>query len=310
MKKVLAMALMALCTLAFAIDTTPYFPCAVGYEWTYNDSLTSGTETFNLTTVAGETEMDGYLTYVVLQGDTASPEKNYYQIRPDGVYHIVYYAELDSMPVYMLMLPRWLNNGDIWTVFDVDTSMTVDMGAILDIRIHTTSEFVGMEDITVPAGVFSDCIKIVSTSDWRYSIRMGGTVFRSDSGVTVVNETQFAYEVGMVKDLSIDLANALMSGDYDTLVSTLLDFELTNITEKPASLPTATKLFAYPSPFNAACAIFAPSGETVEIIDISGKTITSHTGSFVWHPSSDVSAGVYFAKSASQPSPTRIIYMK
>ncbi len=83
-------------------------------------------------------------------------------------------------------------------------------------------------------------------------------------------------------------------------------------------IPKSLLINVYPNPFNSACRISAPPGATVEIFNILGNLVWSHTtapsgsSETVWTPDKSTGSGVYLVRAtAGKQSATRkILYLK
>ena len=90
------------------------------------------------------------------------------------------------------------------------------------------------------------------------------------------------------------------------------------IEEETHSIPEQISISAYPNPFNSACRVSAPPGATVEIFNILGNLVWSHTtapsgsSEMLWTPDKSTGSGVYLVRAtAGKQSATRkILYLK
>jgi len=173
-------------------SASDYFPLAVGWSWTYQDSGTYSIDTSSTEIVAiveiGEqqyyamTDDDGDTSYFLIQGGT--------------VY--AYDTEIDSN---YLIIPATFGIGDSWIGMNMDSTDTAEM-TITHSWMTQETEVQTTEDITVPAGSFS-CLKILSTIEWGYQVSMNDSVLYSSS------ETETSYvwvskNVGSIKEQSSD----------------------------------------------------------------------------------------------------------
>ena len=139
-----------------------FFPLAVGNVWHYDLLFTemnvdtteyTGTST---TEITQETTLDNnvavfeQVTTMVWDDTTVmmnSVDTTYIQETED--YILIYYDLADTEPDTSLALP--IEEGNTWTVY-ADTTDTL------------TAEVVGQEDVTVPAGTYTDCWDITYMS--------------------------------------------------------------------------------------------------------------------------------------------------
>ncbi|MCD6417560.1 T9SS type A sorting domain-containing protein [bacterium] len=75
------------------------------------------------------------------------------------------------------------------------------------------------------------------------------------------------------------------------------------------------KVLVLPNPFNSSCRISVPDGSKVEIFDIRGNLVASHSGGnqFLWHPNNSAPAGIYSVRCTAKNgkiSTTKILYVK
>lgn len=143
-------------------DVENFFPLAVGNVWNYDLLYTmmavdtteyTGTST---TEITQETNLDNnvdvfeQVTTTVWDDTTVmvnSVDTTYIQETED--YILIYNDLADTEPDTSLVLP--IEEGNTWTVY-ADTTDTL------------TAEVIGQEDVTVPAGTFTDCWDITYTS--------------------------------------------------------------------------------------------------------------------------------------------------
>ncbi len=104
--------------------------------------------------------------------------------------------------------------------------------------------------------------------------------------------------------------------DEDTLdvyIASFPDTVETHI-KQSVSVPSATELKAFPNPFNASVAIFAPHDAIIEIFDINGTRIAHlPKNTTIWTPEKHIVSGVYFVKTTTPNgcvAEKRIVYVK
>jgi hypothetical protein len=139
-----------------------YFPLAVGNLWNYNtvyrlimtsDTIqytgTSTTEITRETTLNSNIEVLEQVTTMLWDDTTMTNSIDTTYIQSSEDYMLIYDDLADTEPDTSLVLP--IADGNTWTVY-------VDMTDTL------TAEVIGQDDVTVPAGSYSDCWDIRYTS--------------------------------------------------------------------------------------------------------------------------------------------------
>ncbi|MCK5833289.1 T9SS type A sorting domain-containing protein [bacterium] len=308
--------LVVMCISVVAIDTSPYFPLEIEYEWVYQDSSGEGYDTVT-TVITGTTILHGYDSYLFVTADVDTPDTQYYQVREDGLYNMFnMYIEMadisiENYPVLFLKNP--VDVGDVWPALTIDTSLIV-MGFPVTVQIDVDAEIEAYVDVDVPGGSFRDCLKIVSIATWKID---AGVMF-SDSGVDIYSENYFAENVGLVKRIEYDIVGVIMGGSSDVTSSELLSYDFTNIDEQ-VELPVINKILTHPNPFNSEVQIqLNGSGfESLSIYDLNGRLIemipiSEGVKSIRWTPAQGIESGIYFVKAftPSKELTTRIIYLK
>ncbi|MBN1755907.1 T9SS type A sorting domain-containing protein [bacterium] len=318
MKYVLGVFLvLVLAAASYAVDTAPYYPMAVGNNWTYRDSTETGYENY-VQTIEGTTMMDGYETYVYVSDHGEESDTSYYQNRSDGIYNYFlppvaeFGLEFDMIEVKYL--PHEMNVGDEWQAFEIDTALEF-MGILINVNMLVTSVFEGYEDVTTPYGIFENCIVVTTTNDWKID---AGMMF-ADSGVDIQTISKMAYSVGEVYFHENDVFGGLMGGTPSNSSAALVDYELSGINEYSIFLPGDFEVSSYPNPFNAACRISVPAGADIRIFDLTGKLVGtpfSNSGIsdqfIIWQPSEELNSGTYLVKATrgSDTSSHKLIYLK
>lgn len=304
---------LALASSALAVDTEPYFPMQIGYWWAYQDSSEEGYDS-TTTIVLDTTEMDGYLTYVFV--DTANGESDtmFYQNREDGFYFYLILRDPDTGIDFgtrpLRMFPNDINIGDEWLAAEVDTTVVIE-GFPIAVQMTVTTEFEGFEDMETYAGTFTNCIKTVTTNDWKID---AGIMF-SDSGIDVQFVTYFAEDVGIVYELEVNIFADLPVPIGDPTTSHMLTgYGSSGIKSWTSRAPGSIYIAAHPTPFNSSCMISASEGAAIEILDLQGRIV----GAFdetpaLWQPNKEIGSGVYLVRARTQDGATntrRIVYLK
>lgn len=104
----------------------------------------------------------------------------------------------------------------------------------------------------------------------------------------------------------------------NTITQNLAEWGASAIQQHRQGIPKSLLINVYPNPFNSACRVSAPPGATVEIFNILGNLVWSHTtapsgsSEMVWTPDKSTGSGVYLVRAtAGKQSATRkILYLK
>ncbi len=110
---------------------------------------------------------------------------------------------------------------------------------------------------------------------------------------------------------TIDFA-FVAAGTPETLISIIAEIDSAMITEHVFHKPEEFSLATYPNPFNSSCLITAPKGSVIEIYDLSGKFIVEGIAPMTWHPTINISTGMYFVRAiqANRSTVRKVIYLK
>ncbi len=290
---------------AFALNARDYFPLEIGNTWTYEDSSESGKDT-GIITIVDTIRMSGYKTYVWVDLWEGSEDTTYYQTRPDGIWFI----EIDFPDTMtMKMFPNTFNIGDSWVVYSHDTTWVDSMYTNIE---HWSVNFraIFFEDVSVPAGSFTDCVKLQIIQEEFYIVLSGIDTIYADNTEWGEQYWWLAKDVGRIKNWYLD------PFDSTEIIEVLLSYGTGDIDEALTNIPRNISIDVTPNPFNSACNIIAPKHATVEIIDLQGRLIWSclntNRKSIVWHPNKSVESGVYFIRAAvdNQTASKRILYIK
>src|SRR5579862_782565 len=138
---------------SFSIPASNYYPLAVGDTWTYR--MSPGTKVYDAEVMSSRT-IEGTKTYAMAVGDTYS----YMAVRPDGVYEYGQgdpsqrrKAVLFDPPQLVYKLPFQV--GDEWETPALSEPNEKNSETVL-----VDGQVDGVESVTVPAGVFPDCVKV------------------------------------------------------------------------------------------------------------------------------------------------------
>jgi hypothetical protein len=183
-------------------DGEDYVPLAVGNTWNYNityrmimttDTMqytgTSTTEITRETMLNNNTDVMEQVTTMLWDDTTMTNSVDTTYIRSTEDHILIYNDLAETEPDTSLVLP--IEDGNTWTVY-ADTTDTM------------TAEVIGLEDITVPAGAYSDCWDIRYTS-------LGQT-----------QNNWFAQEVGIVRQHMIISTPAMTTEFTRELVSSTI----------------------------------------------------------------------------------------
>jgi hypothetical protein len=183
-------------------DGTNYFPLTVDNEWNYDMTITTiiviDTVTSDTTVLTG-TQNQEITAETVLDNGTAVFEEtmimtmeidtlttivdtSIFYIEETEDYLLGYDTKADTIPDTVAVLPP--ETGKTWNVDD-----------------STTAEYIGQESVTVPAGTFSNCWKMVqveSTNDttWIYlaenvgPVKINWTDIETDTTNTMLMELE------------------------------------------------------------------------------------------------------------------------
>jgi len=243
---------------AFALNARDYFPLEIGYTWTYEDSSDFGKDT-SITTIVDTIRMSGYKTYISVDFWEGSEDTGYIQIRPDGIW-VITIDLTDTMKI----LPNSFNIGDSWVAISYDTTWidsiftNIEHGS-LNIRA------ISFEDVSVPAGSFTNCVKLQIITEDFYTVLLGVDTVYADTTIEEDNYLWFAKDVGHVKSWYLD------TFDSTVIIDVLLSYGTGDIDEALTNIPRNISIDVTPNPFNSACNIIVPEHATVEIIDLQGS---------------------------------------
>lgn len=309
---------------AFAYDAEDYMPLAIGNSWVYQDSSETGFDT-TITRITGTTTMLGYLTYILVDSSIVdnSVDTSYMQMRSDGLYMLFTFTEEDTNYIPQLVIPDPFFIGDEWTMMSLDSTWTE--GTITYIQhIEVNGEAVALESVTVPAGFFSDCVKIVMTGYFTIVAVMGSDTIYSGEGSIGEHTIWTGEGVGPVQMLNVDVAPPETT--TTTSFSVLLEYDFSDIEKMSQAKPNDVLLKTKPNPFNSSCAIIAPADAKLEIFDIDGKCVdvlslgldarnehSSANDTYIWAPDASTPSGVYVVRMQTKNGQTiskRVVYLR
>ena len=168
-----------------AYDMADYFPLNQGDEWIYVGKTNHPLESIYLPysekrSINGTELVNGVeTTKIFLNADTGT---NYWcwAIDSEGVkkykwYHegFGYYVVFDSPEIYF---PAWLDVGETYQDSFAATVYSIDDDSILHaVTGNNSITLESVEDVTVIAGRFKDCLKLIFFEEWQTT---DGSMFR------------------------------------------------------------------------------------------------------------------------------------
>ncbi|MBN1756657.1 T9SS type A sorting domain-containing protein [bacterium] len=269
-----------------AYDVEDYIPLRVGNFWVMADSGDYGADT-SVQTITGTTMMDGYLTYISEEESWGSIDTSFMQLREDGFYT---YNKMDDSTYWLMhniIDPFFVGNS--WLAAEMDTQWDEE-GLLYNQKLTVYGAIGGFENVTVPAGYFSNCVRLEITGSYHFFILMGDDTVYNLHGSIGNNLTWLAEGVGPVKHYQFD------ADDSSETFSSLIAYSCSAVDEYP-NVPDKLEVYAYPNPFNSFCMINGPMGSHVQVADLSGRVIDNlflnREGNNLWKPSETTTSGVY-----------------
>jgi len=289
----------------FGLDAEDYFPLGVGNTWTMQDSGETGYDT-TVSSIIGTTTVVGYHSYIFWDEGDSEGDTIYFQMRPDGFYQVIIEEE---MTMEMFLLPETFGIGDTWTIYEMDSTW-VEGGMTHHRHMVFNGEALALENVTVPAGTFMNCLKMVMDGVMNYYGTMGtDTMYSGSNGFG--NFMWLGHGIGPIKTFGWDFEDSDTTWD----LGVLLDYDLSGIGENIANRPEGISIHSWPNPFNSSCRITAPIDAKIEIFDLNGRLIDKiePVAGIVrtWAPSLDTPAGVYLIRANGEIASTaRLLYIK
>lgn len=305
MKSAVLLTILLSAACLIALDAEDYFPLAIGNTWISQDSSEDGIDTSTATITDTATVM-GYESYLYIDEGDEEGDSIYFQMRPSGLFQVIFSEGAD---ILMMVLPAMFNIGDDWTMMEVDSTWTESgMDYYLEMNIFATA--LALESCTVPAGMFSNCLKLGTNGTWDMNVVMGSDTVYSDFS-TFSSHMWIAEHIGPVKDISWDV----VEDDTTWTSSVLLEYDFTGIFEGTEK-PEISGIHTWPNPFNSACRIATPTGAVVEVFDVTGRLVETLPASKEplrsWRPSDDISGGVYLIRATvdDEQVTSRVLFIK
>ncbi len=221
---------------AFALDWADYYPAGQGSSWTYREYGSEGGVSYDKTNtffINGFEDVD--YSGTIYSGYKLFDDPVYYTVERvsdaglenikwggSGSYELTGSAIGTSPDQPWIIVPRIFNIGDTlespYKEYFYNSS-----GVLQKTNDHNFSlTFQALEDVTVPAGTFADCLKVFFEESWGN----GGNITGSGNGTRY-----FAPGVGLVKDYGHDINN------YGT--EYIVNRELTGYTVTPEPISCA-----------------------------------------------------------------------
>jgi len=185
-----------------------YFPDDIGMSWTYRGSVADQVQRvasyINNAIVKGTTEKKGSRVKVFTESNQSNegPAESYFLRDKDG---IMYYGGDPTTPLESQLVPYRVIRFplSLHTPY-VQVDKTVSFGKDLDedgqeehAVVKADIVAAGFETVSVPAGVFKDCLKLEGTMKIYITLSSNGKVVLMTDKTT----NWFAPDVGMVKGI-------------------------------------------------------------------------------------------------------------
>ena len=205
MKKLIALMLILLMAFVFgcifdkdddeddkgtSIKAEDYIPLKQGNTWTWNDTDNYGVSSTSLEVIIGTTIIDGKTYWIMNDSDV---DTMYIRIANNIVYMYINDEPINrEVPVFDFNK----SPGDTWTTF---TETIGDQG--ISGTLIQTVKYIGLKDVTVPAGSFSDCVVFEITTESEYSFIANNITHNVT--FTEITTIYLAKGVGPVKDINV-----------------------------------------------------------------------------------------------------------
>lgn len=189
-----------------------YFPFSVGSIWSYQGTITENegapTTYINTVKITGQHMIGDVLTTVFSEtnsSNSGTPTEDY--LLKDNV-GITYYggtetsaiASFPLIPFYQVLFPVKIKSAIKGSRQGIDTGMDLDGDGITemaDVKVKVTPT--SFEDVSTPAGEFTDCLKIVST----ITLKVLSSAYPGRSvSVKATGTEWYASGIGAVKRIS------------------------------------------------------------------------------------------------------------
>ncbi|MDF2459469.1 MAG: uncharacterized protein K0S79_1885 [Nitrospira sp.] len=192
------------------VQSSDYFPDTIGSHWEYHGQITEGPlQTIehkfftNVSTVVGTKPLRGMTVTVFHDTNPGNhgPSDSFYR---RDVVGIVYHGSDPGTPLEKQLIPYQIVRFPIQIASTIQQfdKKGLDFGTDMDrdgvnekVDAHGTSTVAGLESITVPAGTFTDAVKVEAYM--RMKIHLSGAS-RTVTGTDVMT-AWFAKGVGLIK---------------------------------------------------------------------------------------------------------------
>ncbi len=204
MKKLIALILIVLMAFVFgcvfgeddkddtgtSINAEDYIPLKKGNTWTWNDTDNNGVSSTSVEVLIDPTTIDGKTYWVMNDSDV---DTMYIRIANNIVYMYINVEPINrEVPVFDFNK----SPGDTWTTFSETITDQGNSGTITQ-----TVKYIGLKDVTVPAGSFSDCVVFEITTESEYSFIVNNITH--NVMFTEITTIYLAKGVGPVKDINV-----------------------------------------------------------------------------------------------------------
>ncbi len=179
------------------------YPLAIGNWWFYVGEY--DTTSWDTTRIVDDTVYEGHNAFIAeyITPDKATDTMILYYA--DGFLHYIYNTTMESFSFTIHgRTKETMAVGDTWTIFTYDTTIMPGY----DMNFVALARVLAVEDVTVPAGSFSGCYKLLDSltvslngtpinTHINYSwIAMGvGTVYNQDPGDSTMNTELVDYHL-------------------------------------------------------------------------------------------------------------------
>ncbi len=321
--------------IAAALNAEDFLPFAIGNNWTFQDSSFEGFDT-TFSEITDTIFLMGYTTYIMVDDWGDSLKDTMYMQQREDAYYVIDISEEDTM--VMKFLQNTFDNGDTWEMLSIEMTRVDTVGEDIYTtiqNIYMNCEIQALIAVTVPAGTFDECIKMVLSGEWSYTQMLFDSVVNADSGIIDTSFNYFGRNIGPVM-----FDESMEEYEDERAVSVLLEYDLAGIDDNTKTMPDNISLDVYPNPFNSAVSITAPQNARIEIFDLRGNVVcTRNVGArhsretttfneqpsgnasslqdgartFIWQPDQTIASGIYLVKARTEDGWTvtrRIVYLR
>ena len=204
MKKLIALMLILLMAFVFgcifdkddeddtgiSINAEDYIPLKKGNTWTWIDTDNNGVSSTSVDVMTDPTTIDGKTYWAMNVTDVVT---TYIRIANNIAY---IYIEEEPINREVPLFDFNKSPGDTWTTFSETITDQGNSGTITQ-----TVKYIGLKDVTVPAGSFSDCVVFEITTESEYSFIANNITHNVT--FTEITTIYLAKGVGPVKDINV-----------------------------------------------------------------------------------------------------------